>query len=174
MTLSPQSATDLSLVTGTWTLDPAKTTIEFHTKAMWVLKVVGKAKATSGSATVDPDGSIAGTLVIDAASVDTGNKKRDTHLQSDDFFEVIKYPTMTYTATSGTLSPTGTLELQGNLTIHGQSRPINLTAEANTTGDTATVSAEFDIDRSEWGISWAKMGAGLQNRVVVTAHFVRS
>jgi polyisoprenoid-binding protein YceI len=174
MAPEPQPATDLSLVSGDWALDPSKTTVEFHTKAMWVMKVSGTAKATGGGAHIDADGTITGSLVIDAASIDTGNKKRDTHLQGADFFEVIKYPTITFAAKSGTLAPNDVLELQGDLTVHGVSRPITVRADARTTDGTATVAAEIPIDRSEWGLSWAKMGAGLHNRIVISAHFVRS
>jgi hypothetical protein len=73
MAPEPQPATDLSLVSGDWALDPSKTTVEFHTKAMWVMKVSGTAKATGGGAHIDADGTITGSLVIDAASIDTGN-----------------------------------------------------------------------------------------------------
>lgn len=174
MTPPPESATDLSLVNGTWSLDTTKTTIAFRTKAMWVTHVVGTATALDGSAQVGADGNITGTLVIDTTSIDTKNKRRDHHLQGSDFLEVVKYPTITYAATSGELAPGGTLTLLGDLTVHGVSRPVTVTADSRVSGTTATVSAEIVIDRSEWGISWAKLGAGLENRVVVTAHFVRS
>ena len=59
---------------GTWNLDIDQTSIEFHTKAMWILNVKGTAKALSGIATIDADGSVHGKLVIDATSINTGKK----------------------------------------------------------------------------------------------------
>ena len=68
--------------TGTWALDPSATTIELHTKAMWgLVKVKANFNALSGSATVTA-GAVNGALVIDAASVNSGNKKRDAHLRT--------------------------------------------------------------------------------------------
>ena len=68
--------------------------------AMWGLaKVKGRFNAVEGSGVIGEDGTVSGTLVFDAKSIDTKNKRRDTHLRSGDFFEVEKYPTFTYAAT---------------------------------------------------------------------------
>ena len=66
----------------TWKMDPANTTIEFHTKSTWVIPVRGRFGALSGQGTVGDDGSVTGSLTIDATSVDTGNRRRDDHLRS--------------------------------------------------------------------------------------------
>jgi polyisoprenoid-binding protein YceI len=166
--------TDLSAFAGSWTLDPARTSVEFHTKAMWVFPAKGTARALEGGGTVRADGGLEGTLVIDAASIDTGNKKRDEHLRTADFFEVEKYPTITFTVTGTSIGSAGTVELTGNLTVHGQTRPVTLTADVSAAGDSVTVTTEVDVDRSEWGLTWAKMGAGLKNRVVISAQFDRA
>ena len=171
MTTPNEVASDLSTLTGTWTLDPARTSIEFHTKAVWLLPVVGTAKAIEGSGAVAPDGTLSGTLVVDAASIDTKNKKRDAHLRTEDFFEVVKYPTITFTAASGRLTAPGRVELVGDLTVHGRSTPLTLTGEVTAAGTAATVTTEVEIDRSQFGMTWTKLGAGLHNRIVVSAHF---
>ena len=85
-------------------LDPDRTSIVFHTKAFWVFPVKGTAKAIEGAGTVGADGSISGTLVIDAASIDTKLKRRDAHLRTADFFEVERFPAITFEATSGRLA----------------------------------------------------------------------
>src|ERR1700693_1442394 len=83
---------------GTWHLDPNRTTIEFHTKAVWGLaKVKGTFSAVSGSGVVGDRGTISGELVVDANSIDTRNKRRDKHLRSADFFDVSAYPTFSFT-----------------------------------------------------------------------------
>ncbi|MGA5704614.1 YceI family protein [Peterkaempfera bronchialis] len=163
----------MSTYAGSWTLDPDRTSITFHTKAMWVLPVKGTFRALEGAGEVGADGSLSGTLVIDAASIDTGNKKRDDHLRNADFLEVTAHPAITFTATGAVATPAGKVEVTGELTVHGRTKPLTLLAEVSATGDSATVSTEVEIDRSLWGLTWAQMGAGLKNRAVVTAHFHR-
>jgi polyisoprenoid-binding protein YceI len=169
-----QNSIDLSTFAGSWVIDPHRTTVEFRTKAMWVLPVKGRANVIAGGGTVGPDGSLTGTLIVDAASIDTKNKKRDDHLRTADFFEVSKYPTITFEATRGRLEGSGKIELEGTLTVHGQSKPLSLSAEVSMSGDSASVTTEVDIDRSSWGISLTPFGAGLKNRVAINAYFDRS
>jgi polyisoprenoid-binding protein YceI len=84
---STVTTSDLTRFTGTWALDPERTSVTFRTKAMWVLPVKGTAKALAGDAEVTPGGAVTGTLVIDTASFDTENTKRDDHLRSEHFLE---------------------------------------------------------------------------------------
>jgi polyisoprenoid-binding protein YceI len=170
------SAGFLAGAAGSWKLDPAGTTVELHTKAMWGLaKVKGTMKAVEGSGIVSEDQGVSGTLVIDASSISTKNKRRDEHLRSADFFEVVKYPTLTYSVSGVTPADDGTFTVSGTLTVHGQTRPLKLLASVvKGAPDRVTLSAEAEIDRSEWGVSWAKLGARLDNHVVVTADFVNA
>jgi polyisoprenoid-binding protein YceI len=179
MTDSQQSAGAAELLSasvGTWTLDATATTVELHTKAMWGLaKVKASLTAVEGSAEVGADGAVSGTLVVDAASIDTGNAKRDVHLRSKDFFEVETYPTFTYSAASAAPTADGTIAIEGTLTIHGQTRPLQLLATTTPAGpDRVTVSAETDIDRTQWGLTWTKMGAGIHNHLIITSVFTKS
>jgi polyisoprenoid-binding protein YceI len=173
MTLGNQQLNDFLSSAGNWKLDPARTSIEFHTKAMWVLKVKGSFKAIEGGAAVSEDGAVSGSLVLDAASVNTGNAKRDAHLRTADFFEVEKYPTIVFSATGARPTGSGQVELTGTLTIHGESKPVTLVGHVAGSATEVEVSAESDIDRSGWGITWSKMGAGLANHLVLNAHFAR-
>jgi polyisoprenoid-binding protein YceI len=150
MTSPNEAVADLSPFTGSWSLDPRHTSIVFITKALWVLTVRGAFTALEGSGTVGADGSVSGSIVVDA------------------------HPTITFSLTDAHPKGAGTVELTGTLTIRGTSRPITLIAEVSATDGSATVSSEFDIDRSEWGLKWAKMGAGLQNHVVINARFTKN
>jgi polyisoprenoid-binding protein YceI len=174
MTTPDQTATDLSTLTGAWVLDPARTRITFRTKAMWVLKVNGSLRAIEGGGTVGPDGSVHGTLVLDAASVDTNNKKRDTHLRTADFFDVGTFPTMTYEVTGARPEGDGHVRVDGQLTIAGRTRPLTVLAAVSSGATHAGVTAEVDLDRSDWGVNWSKLGASVDNHVVVEAHFVKA
>ncbi len=171
MTLPNQTSVDLGDFVGTWVLDPDRTSIVFHTKAFWVVPVKGTAKAIEGAGTVGADGSISGTLVVDAASIDTKLKRRDAHLRTADFFEVERFPAITFEGTSGRLAGSGQLELAGTLTVRDQTRPLAVMADFSVATDTVTVSTEVAIDRSEWGLSLTPFGAGLENRVMVSARF---
>jgi polyisoprenoid-binding protein YceI len=179
MTATNPNATppaSLADAAGQWQLDPTGTTIELRTKAMWGLaKVRGRFNAVEGSGVVGEDATVSGTIVFDAKSIDTKNSKRDTHLRSGDFFEVDKYPTFTYSATGATPTDDGKLKVTGSLTIRDQSRPLELLVTATQPAPgRVTLTAEAQIDRRQWGMTWAKRGAGVINDVVVVAQFARS
>ena len=166
------TATDLSTHQGTWTLDPTRTSVDFTTKAMWILPVKGTLRATGGSASLGGDGTVTGSVVFDAASVDTRNKKRDAHLRTADFFDVEHFPTFAFTVTGGSVRD-GQLELTGDLTVHGQSHAVTVPGKVAADGHEATFTGTIDIDRSVWGLTWTKLGAGLANHVTVTATFTK-
>ena len=113
MTSPNEAVADLSPFTGSWSLDPSHTSIVFITKALWVLTVRGAFTAVEGSGTVGADGSVSGSIVIDASSVDTKKKKRDDHLRTADFFEVDAHPTITFSLTHAHPKGAGTVELTG-------------------------------------------------------------
>jgi polyisoprenoid-binding protein YceI len=165
----------LAAAVGNWKLDPAATTIELRTKAMWGLaKVKAHFKAIEGNAVVGEGGTVSGTIVTDAGSVDTKNTKRDAHLRSGDFFEVEKFPSFTYAVTGARPAAGGKITLNGTFTVRDQTRPLDVLATATENGpDRMTITAETDLDRSQWGLTWAKMGAGLHNHLVITAQFAR-
>jgi len=173
MTDSTGTQQELTSLVGTWTLDASRTTVTFTTKAMWVLPVKATVTATEGSGVVASDGSVSGTLVLDAASVDTKNKKRDAHLRTEDFLEVSSFPTFVVTVVGATPTGPDAYDLAATLAVHGKERPLTLPASVVVDGGVATVTVETDIDRSGWGILWTKLGAGLQNHVVVTARFTQ-
>ena len=168
---TPRAISDL---TGSWSLDPQRTTVHFTTKALWIMTVNGTLRVTEGSGSVDGDGRVTGRLVVDANSIDTKNKKRDEHLRTADFFDGQQYPSMVFEATGARLGSPGQSTVKGNLSIRGVSRPVEFQAALRTESDGAiTLDAQTQIDRSQWGMSWAKMGAGLHNQVTIKAVFIR-
>jgi polyisoprenoid-binding protein YceI len=172
---TPDGVAWLSEAAGTWALDPSATKIELRTKAMWVLPVKVTFRAAGGGGTVSEDGGVNGSLSIDASSVDTGNKKRDDHLRSADFFETENHAQFVYTATG--VSPAGPdqIKVNGTLTVRGQTRPLDVLATVSqSSSNSATLNAEFELDRSQWGVTWSKMGARLINQVKVSARFTKA
>jgi polyisoprenoid-binding protein YceI len=174
--MTEATSTILTGVMGTWQLDPKTTTVEFHTTAHWgPSKVVGTVRALEGRGTVGDDGGVSGDLVLDATSIDTKIKRRDKHLRGRDFFDVSRYPTFTFTASEATPLPEGTVGIKGTLRIKDQSHPIELVATLTTpSAGRITLSGVAVIDRRQWGVVGAPMGAGLVNRVVVVAQFEQS
>jgi polyisoprenoid-binding protein YceI len=162
-------------LSGTWNVDPSSSTIEFHTKAMWLFPVKGTFRVLGGTGVVGEDGSVSGSFVIDAASVHTGNGRRDDHLRSADFFESDTHPSFTYEFSQATLTGSGQATLDGSLNIKGVARPLQVPVRFSQSGDSVDVDAEVsDLDRREWGLTWAKMGAGVHNRLVVHARLDRA
>ena len=167
-----QPLSDLSVLEGQWSLDPDKTTIEFHTKIMRVIPVKGRIKATEGRVSVLADGSIDGYLTLDVATIDTGIKRRDDHLRTGDFFDAERYPTMQFAARSARELPSGGFEVTGNLTIHGQTRPLIALAEIHHLPTGVSVSANLELDRTAWGVGRTRFGPSHAARIGVAAHFV--
>ncbi len=98
-------------------------------------------------------------LTVRAASIDTTNNDRDEHLRSKDFFEVAKYPTLSFTSTQVAAKDAKTLEVTGTFTMHGVTRQITFPVQLLGTmkapqGEKAGFSAAFTLNRKEYGINW--------------------
>ncbi len=153
---------------GTWVLDPTHTTVEFEARHLMVAKVKGRFGEFEGALHIADDPTQSSTNVsIRAASVDTGTQQRDDHLRSSDFFDVDKYPQLTFACTGMEHDGGDDWKLHGDLTIHGVTRPVTLKTEYNGQagdpwgGQRAFFSAETKIDREEWGLTWnAALEAG--------------
>jgi polyisoprenoid-binding protein YceI len=111
-------------VVGTWELDSVRTSIEFHTKALWMLPAKGTFRAPDGRGAVSAHVGVRGPRVIDASAVEDNSKWRDAHPRTAAFFEVDTHPTITYEATNGRIAGSGTLAPEVTLTVHGAARPL--------------------------------------------------
>lgn len=157
---TPTKASDLSIAPGIWNIDPAHSAIEFTARHLVVTKVRGSFSSFSASIEVAEDLTQSKiSAEIDVASVSTGEQERDTHLKSADFFDVEKFPKMTFASTS--ITPAGDhFALAGDLTIHGTTRSINLDLEFNGVskdpwGNTRTgYTATGEISRKDFGMEW--------------------
>lgn len=156
-------ATETSTATRTtWTIDPAHTLIEFSTKHMMFTTVKGRFAGIDGTITLDevnPDQSSA-QAVVDATSVDTRAEQRDVHLKSADFFDVEKYPTITFTSTRVEVEGNEHAKVTGDLTIKDAARPVTLDVTLNGYGknpygqEIAGFTAETTINRKDFGLNW--------------------
>ncbi len=162
-------------LTGTWTLDPSKSTIGLRSKSMWGLAPVkGVFRQVSGQGTVSPAGDVSGTVTVSAASIDTKNKKRDTHLRSADFFDSDTYPDITVTVNQARPSGQG-VTVSGSLTVRDRTRPVTFDAKVSVISDgEIALDAEIQVNRSDFGLTWNQMGmASMHNTIIVHAVFTR-
>ena len=119
-----------ALANETYKIDPARSTIAFKVRHM-LGTAKGKFTKFNGTIAVDreqPDKSSV-TVSIQAASIDTGIAKRDDHLRSADFFDVQKFPEITFKSQKVNRTGPNTGEIVGNLTMHGVTREITLNVQ---------------------------------------------
>ena len=116
------------LPTGTWSVDPERSRIGFRVKQMGLGAVRGAFRAFEGTLEVGHDGARAhGSVSV--ASLDTQNVRRDAHLRSPAFLDAERHLRMTFASRSIRPLGGGRFEIAGDLTLHGVTRPLTLTAE---------------------------------------------
>jgi polyisoprenoid-binding protein YceI len=150
----------------TWQIDPDHSSFQFKVRHMTVSNVKGEFKKARGTVTMDGN-DITGLkveLTLDAASVNTDHVKRDEHLRSEDFFDVAKYPTITFVSKKVIQIDENRLKVVGDLTIRGVTREITVDVEGPTPevkdpggnirrGATGT----SKINRKDFGMVWHKV-----------------
>jgi polyisoprenoid-binding protein YceI len=158
MTVDPATAAIPDYLAGTWRADPVHSEIAFSLRYLMVSKAHGRFADYDVTivTTEDPFGSsVAAT--IDVGSIDTGSKARDKHLRSADYFDVEKYPTMSYVSSGVRRSEEGFF-IDGELALHGVTRRVPLALEVNGFGPDPSggrrvgFSATARINRREFGI----------------------
>jgi polyisoprenoid-binding protein YceI len=150
--------------TQTWNIDLSHTTVGFTVRHMVVTKVRGRFAKFAGSLDLDlADLTRSSVKVeIDAASIDTNEPKRDAHLRSADFFDVEKYPALTF-ASKKVTGDAEKLLVIGDLTIHGVTREVTLEAAITGQGkdpwggERIGFEAKTRIDRREFGLHWNQL-----------------
>ena len=144
-----------------WAIDPSHSEVQFKVKHLVITTVTGHFKEFSGTVEAGDDfedAKISFEAKVD--SISTNSEQRDGHLKSADFFEVEKYPTLSFASTKFTKKDDDEFELVGDLTIKGVTQPVKLAVEY---GGTATdpwgnVKAGFEltakINRKDFGLTW--------------------
>ncbi|HEY3707157.1 MAG TPA: YceI family protein [Terracidiphilus sp.] len=113
--------------TSTWNIDPAHSSVDFTVKHLALSNVHGHFGGLKGSLTLNESDITKSTVAvtIDTTTIDTGVQMRDNDLKSPNYFDVSQFPTATFTSTTVSGSA-GHLTVNGNLTLHGVSRPVTL------------------------------------------------
>ncbi len=150
---------------GTYELDVAHTKILFKVGHLGISTVTGQFKDFTGSFTLDPDNltTLQGSVTIQTASIDTENTERDEHLRSPDFFDAEKYPESRFVITKVENVGEGKLEVHGELTLHGVTKPVVLNAKFGGAlkdpwgNHRAAFTATTTINRKDFGVIWNKV-----------------
>jgi polyisoprenoid-binding protein YceI len=156
--------------TSTWQIDPNHSAAQFAVRHLAISTVRGAFTKVNGTIQLD-DKDISKSSVevtIDADSVDTRVLNRDKDLRSDHFFDVQKYPTITFKSTKVEQVEPGKLKVTGDLTIHGVTKPVVLDVEGPTAAvkdpwgnQRAAANATTKINRQDYGVKWnATMDGG--------------
>ena len=149
----------------TYQIDPDHSNFQFKVRHMTVSNVKGEFKKVKGTVTIDENDMtrLRVEVTLDAASVNTENAKRDDHLRGEDFFDVAKYPTITFVSKKATKVDENRLKVVGDLTIRGVTREVTVDVEGPTPevkdpggnfrrGATGTLK----INRKDFGMAWHK------------------
>jgi len=166
----------------TWQIDPNHTAAQFSVRHMGISTVRGAFTKVSGSAQYDP-ADPSKTVVdatIDAASVDTRVSMRDDDLRSPNYFDVAKYPTITFKSKSAQAAGEGKLKIVGDLTIHGVTKEVALDVD----GPSAPVtdpkgnshigaSASTTVNRKDFAVGGSNPMVGEDITITIDVELVR-
>jgi len=163
-----------------YNIDPSHSSAEFSVRHLMITNVKGRFGKLAGTVELDTEHPETSKIdvTIDASSIDTREEKRDAHLRSPDFFDVEKYPNVTFTSTRVTRTDDG-FKVLGDLTMRGITKQVTLEVEdlsapsKDPWGNTRVgTSAVAKINRKDWGLTW---NAALETGgVVVGEHIVIS
>ena len=161
MTSTLESPT-LTALSGSYALDPSHSRVGFVTRHAMIAKVRGAFNDVTGTATIDGANPSASALevTIDAASIDTREEKRDAHLRSADFFDVEKFPALTFKSRRVQAISGDTFQLVGDLTIKDTSKEVVLDVEFEGTqkdpwgNQKSGFTATTKISRTAFGLTW--------------------
>jgi len=173
----------------TWKLDPAHSAAEFKVRHMMISNVKGTFSGLTGTLLENPTDSTLSSVEasIDIATLNTGDAQRDGHLKSADFFDVEKYPTMTFKSTQVERKGEAEYRVSGDLTIHGVTKPVTFAVEGPSApgkdpwGNTRIgLSATIKINRKDFGLNWnatletGGILVGEDVQITVEAQFIKA
>lgn len=146
----------------TWKIDPSHSQIEFAVRHMMITTVRGRFAGADGTVRLDESNpsSVDVDVTIDVATIDTRDAQRDAHLRSADFFDVEKYPHITFTSAGPIARHGSALKLSGDVTMHGVTREVvlDVTDEGSGKdpwgGERRGFSATTRLKRSDFGLTW--------------------
>ena len=165
----------------TWNIDPNHTAAQFSVRHMGISTVRGAFTKVTGTVTYDPKdlSKTAIDATIDASSVDTRVERRDNDLRSPNFFDVAKYPTLTFKSKHTEADGAGKLKVTGDLTIHGVTKEVVLDVDGPTDpvqdphgGSHMGASATTKINRHDFGVNGGGSLVGDQIQITIDVEMI--
>lgn len=154
------ATTAVGITPGTYSLDPVHSNVTFTVRHFGAGKFRGAFTDFDAGLVVGDDGELTITGAVKVPSVSVKEPKLAAHLQSPDFFDAERYPEMTFKSTSITANRDGSLEVEGDLTLKGTTKPVQAQGELTYTdddgygGQRAGVELTTTIDRTEFGVDF--------------------
>jgi polyisoprenoid-binding protein YceI len=157
---------------GSWRLDPERSSVEFRVRHFYGLITV-KGRFGRYRGTLDLSRRPAIELVAEAASLDTGNAKRDQHLRSADFFDAGQHPHVRFASETAVLDG-DVLKVRGGLHAAGREIPLRVDAPLRPTDGGLQIEAEAEADHRRLGMTWSPLGIlRAPSRLIVRGRLVR-
>jgi len=149
--------------TSTWKIDPAHSSAQFSVKHLAISTVRGAFSKVTGTLQLDETDITKSSVEvsIDVSTVDTREPDRDKDLKTEKFFDVAKYPTMTFKSTKVEQVAPGKLKITGDFTLHGVTKQVVLDVDGPTPpvkdpwgNQRAAVTATGKVNRQDYGVKW--------------------
>jgi polyisoprenoid-binding protein YceI len=152
-------------------IDPVHSTAIFKAHHLGAGMFYGRFNDVTGTILID-EGMPVFDVTIDINSVDTNSEKLDGHLKSPDFFNVVEFPAMTFKSSSAKKIGDEKYEVVGDITIHGVTKPLTVLMAktgqvSNRRGELIGFETEFNITRSEFGMSYGVDNGVLSDEITV-------
>jgi polyisoprenoid-binding protein YceI len=168
-TTQTTEAHPIPLSPGAWRVDPARSELGFVTHMFGLIPVRGRYSGFDGELHIDGAGNASGVLRVEAETVSTGIKKRDTHLRSSDFFAVERHPHMTFELTALTPNTDGSVRLTGTLHIRDRALAIDMPVSVAPVGsDGLRIDADFEVDHRTAGFEIKRLPRTVRIQAVLT------
>jgi polyisoprenoid-binding protein YceI len=168
-TTETPAAHPIPLSSGDWRVVPTRSELGFLTRILGLIPVRGRYSAFDGELHIERTGSARGVLRIDAETISTGIRKRDSHLRSSDFFAVERHPHMTFELTALTPNADGAVTLTGTLDIRDRELPITTPVSVvAVAADGLRIDADFKVDHHAAGFEVKLLPRTVRVQAVLT------
>lgn len=173
----------------TWNIDGSHSSAQFSVRHLMISNVRGEFGKVSGTLNYDPADPKKATVEasIDVSSITTRDEKRDGHLKSPDFFDVAKFPTITFKSKKVEAAGKGKLKVTGDLTLHGVTKEVKLDVAGPSAAikdpwglERGAASATTKINRKDFGLTWNKaletggLAVGEEVSITLDIEFVKA
>ena len=173
-------AAEFARAAETFEIDGSHTSVLFRIKHLGVSFFYGRFTDVSGSVVLDDDpANCSMNIVIKSDSINTDSEKRDAHLKSPDFFNARQFPEITFKSTSIKAAGENQLEVTGDLTLHGVTKPITVTVDRTGSGSDpwggyrTGLETTITIKRSDYGMKFMLKGLSDEVKLMISIEGIR-